>query len=87
MVNNFVINSDTAKIDIRSQQLIPDSPIEIAVSNFNLKSISSILNKDTVLVAGILDVKATVSDFTKALPAFTGTACNGADFGNLLLFR
>ena len=74
LVNNFVINSDTAKIDIRSQQLIPDSPIEIVVSNFNLKSISSILNKDTVLVAGILEVKATVSDFTKALPAFTGTA-------------
>ena len=74
IVNNFVINSDTAKIDIHSQQLVADSPIEITVSNFNLKSISSIINKDTVLVAGILDVKATVSDLQKSLPAFTGTA-------------
>ncbi len=74
LVNNFVISSDTAKIDIRSQTLVPDSPIAISIDNFNLKSISSIVNKDTVLIAGILDMKATVSDFKKALPAFTGTA-------------
>jgi len=74
IVNNFMISSDTAKIDIRSQQLVADSPIEIAVSNFNLKSISSIVNKDTILLAGILDMKATVSDLKKPLPGFTGTA-------------
>ena len=74
IVNNFVISSDTAKIDIRSKQLIGDSPIDISIDNFNLKSISSIVNKDTVLLAGILDVKATVSDLKKPLLSFTGTA-------------
>ena len=74
LVNNFVISSDTAKIDIRSKQLIADSPIDISIDNFNLKSISSIVNKDTVLIAGILDMKATVSDLKKPLPSFTGNA-------------
>lgn len=74
IVNNFVINSDTARIAARSQQLVPDSPVDIAINNFNLKSISSLFNSDTVLLAGLLDVKATVSDFKKELPAFTGTA-------------
>ena len=74
VVNNFVISSDTAKIDIRSKQLVGDSPIDISIDNFNLKSISSIVNKDTVLLAGILDMKATVSDLQKALPSFTGNA-------------
>ncbi len=74
VVNNFLISSDAAKIDIRSKQLVGDSPIDISIDNFNLKSISSIVNKDTVLLAGILDVKATVSDFNKALPSFTGKA-------------
>ena len=74
IVNNFVISSDTAKIDVRSKQLIADNPIDISIKNFNLKSISSIVNKDTVLLAGILDMTATVSDLNKALPSFTGNA-------------
>ena len=74
VVHNFRINSDTAVIAINSQQAIPNSPIDVNIDNFNLKSISSIINQDTVFLAGILDVKATVSDLNKALPAFTGNA-------------
>ncbi len=74
VINNFLINSDTASIAIKSQQLFPDSPIDIDINNFNLKSISSILNNDTILIAGILDMKATVSDLKKTLPSFTGNA-------------
>ena len=74
VVNNFVISSDTAKIDIRSKQLVADSPIDIVVDNFNLKSISSFVNNDTILLAGILDMNATVSDLKKPLPSFTGNA-------------
>lgn len=74
IVNNFVINSDTAKIAIRSKEIIPNSPIDIDINNFDLKSISSIVNRDTVLLAGVLDIKAQVSDLNKALPGFTGTA-------------
>ena len=74
IINNFLINSDTAKIAIRSRELIANSPIDIDVANFNLKSISSLTSGDTLFAAGILNVKATVSDIDKKLPAFTGTA-------------
>ncbi len=74
VVNHFLISSDTASIAIKSQQLFPDSPIDIDINNFNLKSISSIINKDTVFIAGLLDMKATVSDLKKSLPSFTGNA-------------
>ncbi len=74
IINNFLINSDTASIAIKSKQLIANSPIDIDINNFNLKSISSIINKDTVFIAGILDMKANVSDFNKTLPSFTGEA-------------
>jgi hypothetical protein len=74
IVNNLLLTSDTAKISLRSQQPVANSPIDIDIDNFNLRSISSIVNKDTTLVAGILDVKANVSDLDKALPGFTGTA-------------
>jgi translocation and assembly module TamB len=74
VINNFLISSDTASIAIKSQQLFPDSPIDIDINNFNLKSISSIVNKDTVFIGGILDMKANVSDLKKSLPSFTGNA-------------
>ncbi len=72
IIHNFSITSDTAKILINSRQETANSPIDIAVDNFNLKSISSILNHDTVYVSGILDAKLAVNDLEKNIPAFTG---------------
>ncbi|MEP6711026.1 MAG: hypothetical protein ABJA37_01355, partial [Ferruginibacter sp.] len=74
IVNNFLINSDTAKISIKSRELVVNSPIDINVDNFNLKSISALTSGDTLFAAGILNINASVSDLDKALPAFTGTA-------------
>ncbi|MBK6634175.1 MAG: hypothetical protein IPG38_07510 [Chitinophagaceae bacterium] len=42
------------------------------IDNFNLKSISAILNNDTVFVSGVMDAKMEVSELNKKLPAFTG---------------
>jgi hypothetical protein len=72
IIHNFLITSDTAKIFINSRQQLANSPIDIAIDNFNLKSISSILNRDTVFASGILDAKMEVSELNKKLPAFTG---------------
>jgi len=72
IIHNFVITSDTSKISVNSRQETPNSPIDVAIDNFNLKSVSSIVNNDTVFVSGIMDAKLEVSDLNKKLPAFTG---------------
>ncbi len=72
IIHNFIITSDTAKISINSRQEIVNSPVDIEVDNFNLKSISSILNNDTVFVSGVLDAKMELSDLNKKLPSFIG---------------
>ncbi|MEP7165604.1 MAG: translocation/assembly module TamB domain-containing protein [Ferruginibacter sp.] len=72
IIHNFSITSDTAKIFINSRQEIINSPIDIAIDNFNLKSISSIINADTLFASGILDAKMMVADLNKKIPAFTG---------------
>lgn len=74
IVNNLLLTSDTASISVKSQQLTENSPIDINIDNFNLKSITSLVNQDTLLFSGILDVKANVSDLDKELPGFTGNA-------------
>ncbi len=73
VIHNFLVTSDTSRIFINSRQPVANSPIDVLIDNFNLKSISSILNKDTVLIAGIMDTRIEVSDLYKNLPAFTGT--------------
>ena len=72
IIHNFVISSDTARISVKSRQEIVNSPIDIDIENFNLKSISSILNNDTVFVSGVMDAKIEVSNLNKKLPAFNG---------------
>jgi len=72
IINNFAITSDTSKIFISSRQPVANSPIDIVIDNFNLKSISSIINNDTVFASGIMDAKMEVNDLYKKLPAFTG---------------
>lgn len=74
IVNNFLIKSDTATISIKSRALTANSPIDIDIDNFNLKSISALTSGDTLFAAGILNVDASVSDLDKSFPAFTGKA-------------
>lgn len=74
LINNVLLTSDSAKIYVNSKGDVANSPIEIDVDNFNLKSISSLISADTLFVGGILDVKALVSELDKNLPSFTGNA-------------
>lgn len=74
LVNNFLIQSDTASIAAKSQSQVSNSPIDITIDNFNLQSISSLVSGDTLFASGILDAKVLVSELNKSFPAFTGNA-------------
>jgi hypothetical protein len=74
IIHDFMISSDTAHIFINSRQEIANSTIDVLIDNFNLKSVSSVLNNDTVFVSGILDANLEVNDLNKTIPAFTGNA-------------
>jgi len=74
LVNNFSMSSDTARIFINSRQQVPNSPIDVTIDNFNLKSISSILSNDTIFASGVMDAKLDITDLDKKFPGFTGNA-------------
>jgi hypothetical protein len=71
-VNNFKLNYRQSSIDIQSEQQQAGSPVNLAVNNFLISDITSLLNKDTLIAAGIINAKAKVSEFDKTLPAFEG---------------
>ncbi|NOT94470.1 MAG: hypothetical protein HOP05_22795 [Ferruginibacter sp.] len=72
VIHHFLVTSDTATISINSRQEIVNSPIDITVDNFNLKSLSAIISNDTLFASGITDAKIEVTDLNKNIPAFTG---------------
>ncbi|MGG9962745.1 translocation/assembly module TamB domain-containing protein [Ferruginibacter sp. SUN106] len=72
IIHNFLITSDTSTISIKSRAEIVNSPIDIAIDNFNFKSISAIISNDTLFASGIMDAKMEVNDLYKNIPAFTG---------------
>ncbi|MEO6405610.1 MAG: translocation/assembly module TamB domain-containing protein [Ferruginibacter sp.] len=74
LVNNFRMNSDTASITINSRQQVPNSPIDVKIDNFNLKSLSALISNDTLYTSGIMDATLVVDELDKSIPAFTGNA-------------
>lgn len=89
IIHNLLITNDTSKIYVNSKQELSNSLIVIDIEKFNLKSISSIINQDTVFLSGILMAKMEVTDLKKELPAFSGffsitdLAIKQIPFGNL----
>jgi len=72
LVNDFLLNNGMQKINITSKQNVLNSPIDVSIDSFNIKDITSILNKDTLLASGFIKGNFTVGDFDKKLPSFTG---------------
>lgn len=92
LVNNFSISSDSASISANSTGTALNSPVDVTINNFNIREITSFLNRDTLLASGILDGHFVISDFNKTLPSFTGNlALENAEFkqqpiGNIKMF-
>ncbi|RYY09956.1 MAG: hypothetical protein EOO04_37635, partial [Chitinophagaceae bacterium] len=74
IVHNFSLSSDTARLIVKSQEEIPNSAIDVSVDNFNLRSISSFINADTLFMEGVLDSRLTIDDLNNQVPTFTGYA-------------
>src|SRR5690606_8105121 len=74
LVNEFELNSDTSRIRVASVDPIPNSAIDVAIDNFNLRSIASFFSTDTLFMEGIMDSRLTIDDLNNPVPTFTGYA-------------
>lgn len=72
LVNNFLVRYDSSRIAAASRENVLNSPIDVTISNFKIRDITSMINSDTLLASGIINGKFSISEFDKKLPAFTG---------------
>lgn len=73
LVNNFILNYDSSKIAAASTAAALNSPIDVTISNFKIRDITSMINSDTLLASGTINGKFSIAEFNKKLPAFTGS--------------
>jgi hypothetical protein len=72
LVNNFLVSYDSSKISAASRENVLNSPVDVTISDFKIRDITSMINSDTLLASGIINGKFSIAEFNKKLPAFTG---------------
>ncbi len=71
-VQNFGITNELQNIKVNSETASPTSPLLVNVSNFKLKTITGILDENTLAINGLLNVDLKVSDLKNTIPTMDG---------------
>ena len=73
-LEHMLIEHNHQSILLNSQEAIAASPVQVKISDFALSNITNLMNKDSLLVEGVLNVDLVANHFTNPLPSFDGTA-------------
>ncbi len=70
LANNFLLSNQTQSIKIQSQNTGTNSPLALNFNNFKIETITSIVEKDSLLIGGLINGEALLSNLN-ATPKFT----------------
>ena len=68
--NDFKLSKDSSSIVIQSQSEAPNAPLAIDFKDFKIETITSIIEKDSLKIAGNINGNALIKDLNKT-PVFT----------------
>lgn len=71
-IQHLDINKQVEKIAIQSISTAENAPVNIHINDFALANITGILNKDSMMVDGKLNVALTIADLDKKVPTASG---------------
>ena len=71
-VQNFDIHNEQQQIKVNSETASVNSPLLVNVSNFKLKTITALLDENTLSVNGLLNANVKVSDLKNTIPTMDG---------------
>ena len=70
LANNFLLSNQLQSIKVQSQNTGANAPLALNFNNFKIETITSIVEKDSLLVGGLINGNALVSNLN-ATPKFT----------------
>ncbi len=71
-IQDFVITNEQQQIQVNNETTLDNSPLLVNVTNFELNSITAMLDKNTLSVDGLLNVDLKVSDMKNTIPTIDG---------------
>ena len=71
-VQHFDVNNQEQQIKINNETASVNSPLLVKISNFQLKTISGVLNEDSLSINGIMNVDLKVTDLKNTIPTMDG---------------
>ena len=72
-VSDFDISNNQQKISIASTGSLFNAPLQVAIDDFKLSTITAAFNQDSLLLEGLLNADFTASNFKQAIPTIDGT--------------
>ena len=72
LVKDFLVRYNSSRISAASRENVLNSPIDVTITSFKIKDITSMINSDSLLASGTVNGKFSIAEFDKKLPAFTG---------------
>jgi hypothetical protein len=90
-ISQFSITKGTESIAINSTTAAPNAPIDIKIDRFSLQNITGLMDRDSLEIAGTLNVQVKVDGLDKTVPLFNGNvkvdslAYQGIPVGNLVV--
>ncbi|HEX6914380.1 MAG TPA: hypothetical protein VF145_04025, partial [Chitinophagaceae bacterium] len=70
LVYNFTISNGQQSLSANSSTQVPNSPVDLRFQNFQISTITNILNQDQLLMGGVINGTAVLSNFNTN-PVFT----------------
>jgi hypothetical protein len=68
--NNFVMSNDGGSIKLQSQSETPNAPLDVALDNFKIETLTNMVQKDNLKIAGTINGKAELRNLSTS-PVFT----------------
>jgi hypothetical protein len=90
-ISQFSITKGTESISVNSETAAPNAPIDLKIDKFSLQNITGLMDRDSLEIAGVLNVQVKVDGLDKNVPLFNGNvkvdslAYQGIPVGNLVV--
>ena len=72
-ISQLEITNKSQRVYVNSTSPAMNAPMDIAIEKFQLSTITSVLNKDSLLIGGVLNVSMKVDDLKNKIPTLDGT--------------
>lgn len=76
LANNFTISNNGSEIRVQSENLVPNSPLNVSIKDFQIETLTELIKKDSLLAKGTINGTAQLRDLKNTMTFTANLAVN-----------